>query len=211
MKLKRRFPAAALALAMILALCACGTKEKSLREQGLEVISLMEEMVNSKAYVQYHTGVPALLEIAADIAEGDYSRPAAVYSLTAPAELTSVWDESQQELAGLSDTLKESVLQKTFGPAMMTQINAMSGAETLAATAVCTAGKTFVCKGAEGSVTYLYVYENGYPIAVSFTEGEDDSFSASGTFILNERFDTSSQKSIASFLAESGIVVGVVS
>ena len=148
MKLKHRFAALTLALAVVLSLCACGSaQEKSLKEQGLEVAALMEEMVNSEAYIRYHTGVPALLEIAADIAEGDYSEPAAVYSLTAPAELTSVWDESLHELEGLSDPLRESVLEKAFGPAMINQINAMSGAETLATTAVCTAGKTFVCKG----------------------------------------------------------------
>ena len=212
MKGTRKLPALMLALILLLSLCACGgAKGKSLKEQGLEVAALMEEMVNSEAYIQYHTGAPALLEIAADIAEGDYSQPAAIYSLTPPEDAAGIWDESLQELEGLSDTLKESVLQKTLGSALINRINAMSGAETLALTAVCTAGKTFVCESAEGDVTYLYVYEDGCPIAVSFSEGENKAYSASGTFLVNDRFDASSQESIANFFAEYGIEVGTVS
>ena len=210
--MKKRIPAALLALALILSLCACGgAKEKSLKEQGLEVAALMEEMVNSEAYIQYHTGSPALAEIAAGIAEGDYSAPAAVYSLTPPEDAAGVWDASLHGLDGLSAALKDVILRKTLGPALIQQINAMSGAETLALSAVCTAGKTFVCREAAGDVIYLYVYESGFPIAVSFSEGEDKSFSASGTFLLSEQFDASSQESIASFFAEYGMTVGVVS
>ena len=212
MKRTHRLAALMLALAMLLALCACGgAKEKSLKEQGLEVIALMEEMVNSEAYVRYHTGAEGLIRVVASMAEGDYSEPAAIYSLTPPEDTASVWDSSLQELEGLSDTLKEAVLQKTLGPALIQRINAMDGAEALAATAVCTAGKTFVCSEAEGDVTYLYVYETGYPIAVSFSEGENHAWSASGTFLINDRFDPSSQESIASFFAQYAIEVGVVS
>ena len=162
------------------------------------------------AYVQYNTGSPALLEIAANIAEGDYSQPTAIYSLTPPEDAASVWDASLQDLEELSATLRDAILQKNLGPALINRINAMSGAETLALTAVCTAGKTFVCKGAEGSVTYLYVYENGYPAAVSFSEGENKAYSASGTFLINDRLDVSSQEAIASFFEEFGMEVGTV-
>ena len=83
--------------------------------------------------------------------------------------------------------------------------------DQIPATAVCTAGKTFVCSEASGDVTYLYVYETGYPIAVSFSEGENHAWSASGTFLINDRLDAASQESIASFFAEYAIEVGVVS
>jgi len=212
MKHKNRILTMVLAVTTLLSLCACGGKssEKSLKDQGLEVVALMEEMVRSEAYVQYNTGSPALLEIAANIAEGDYSQPTAIYSLTPPEDAASVWDASLQDLEGLSNTLREAILQKTLGPALINRINAMSGAETLALTAVCTAGTTFVCKGAEGSVTYLYVYENGYPAAVSFSEGENKAYSASGTFLINDRLDVSSQEAIASFFGEFGMEVGTV-
>jgi len=212
MKRTHRLAALMTALMMTLSLCACGgAKEKSLKEQGLEVAALMEEMVNSETYVQYHTGADGLVRVIGSIAEGDYSEPAAIYSLTPPKDPSSVWDPTLHGLDDLSDTLKEVVLRKTLGPALIQRINAMSGAETLAATAVCTAGKTFVCGEAAGDVIYLYVYESGFPIAVSFSEGENKAFSASGTFLVNEAFDASSQESIASFFAEYGMVVGVVS
>ena len=206
----KRYFTVCLALGLALCLCACGAKEKSLKEQGLEVIALMDEMVRSEAYIQYHTGADGLTRVIGSIAEGDYSEPAAIYSLTPPSDLSSVRKESLHDLEGLSAPLKEVVLRQAFGPAMITQANAFNGAETLAATAVCTAGKTFVCSEATGDVIYLYVYESGVPIAVSFSEGENKAYSASGTFLVNERFDPSSQESIASFFAEYGVVVGTV-
>ena len=68
MKPKKRILTMVLAVTTILSLCACGGKssEKSLKDQGLEVVALMEEMVRSEAYVQYNTSSPALLEIAAN-------------------------------------------------------------------------------------------------------------------------------------------------
>ena len=63
---------------LILSLTACGSKKEqsSLYEQGLEVVSLMEEMANSESYIQLFTGNTEINEIIQNIAEGDYSQPA---------------------------------------------------------------------------------------------------------------------------------------
>lgn len=89
----------------------------------------------------------------------------------------------------------------------VTQINAQNGATTLAATTVCSAGKTFVSTEEDGDAIYLYVYENACPAAVSFVKGEDNTVSASGTFIINDGFDTSSPESLQEFFGETGAVV----
>ena len=56
-------------------------------------------------------------------------------------------------------------------------------------------------------IRYLYVYENACPAAVSFVKGEDNTVSASGTFIINDGFDTSSPESLQEFFGETGAVV----
>lgn len=212
MKLKRRLFATVLALAMILSLCACGatSKERTLRGTGLTMIGVMEEMVNSEYYIEFHTTSEDLKAVISTIAEGDYSEPIAIYSITAPDNLSDMWDESPHDLESLSEPLRDAVLQKAFGPATIARINAAGGAETLAATTVCTASETFVCQEATEDIIYLYVFENGCPAAVCFTIGEDHAVSASGTFIVNEQFDGSSQESVAAFFAEYGAEVGTV-
>ena len=110
-------------------------------------------------------------------------------------------------LEGLSENLKTAMRQKAFGAALITQINAQNGATTLAATTICAAGKTFVSSEGDGDAIYLYVYENACPAAVSFVRGEDNSVSASGTFILNDGFDASSHESLEAFFGEAGAAI----
>ena len=110
-------------------------------------------------------------------------------------------------LDGLSENLKTAMRQKAFGAALITQINAQNGATTLAATTICTAGKTFVSTEGDGDAIYLYVYENACPAAVSFVRGEDNTVSASGTFILNDGFDAGSPESLEAFFGEVGAVI----
>ena len=84
---------------------------------------------------------------------------------------------------------------------LMTQVNSMAGAETLAATSMCTVSKTFVSENADSDVTYLYTYADAAPVAVSFTVGEDHAVSASGSFVLYDGFTCSSEAEIKSFFS----------
>ena len=140
----------------------------------------------------------------------DHSAPVAVYKITVDEKSMGAWD-MLSGLEGLSENLKTAMRQKAFGAALITQINAQNGATTLAATTICTAGKTFVSTDGDGDAIYLYVYENACPAAVSFVRGEDNSVSASGTFILNDGFDASSHESLEEFFGEAGAVIKEIS
>ena len=50
---------------MIFGMTACGTKKEqvSLYEQGLEVVTLMDEMADSQSYVQMFTGNAKISEL----------------------------------------------------------------------------------------------------------------------------------------------------
>ena len=208
----RRIAAVTLALLLVLSLCACGgqsgntTSGKTLLEHGLDVVAAMDEMAASDEYINFYTGSKEMAEIVKDIGKGDHSAPIAVYKITIDKKAIEAWD-MLGGLEGLSETLKTAMRQKAFGAALITQINAQNGASTLAATTICTAGKTFVSSEGDGDAIYLYVYENACPAAVSFVKGEDNSVSASGTFILNDGFDASSPESLEAFFGETGAVI----
>ena len=205
-----------MAFTLALSLCACGgdsgkaSSGKTLLEHGLEVVDTMDEMADSDEYINFYSGNKEMAEIVKGIGKGDHSAPVAVYKITVDEKAMEAWD-MLSGLEGLSENLKTAMRQKAFGAALITQINAQNGATTLAATTICTAGKTFVSTEGDGDAIYLYVYENACPAAVSFVRGEDNSVSASGTFILNDGFDASSPESLEAFFGESGAVIKSVS
>jgi len=209
---KRRIVAITMTLALVLSLCACGGESgkaaggKSLLEHGLDVVATMDEMAGSDEYINFYTGSKDMAEIVKEIGKGDHSTPVAVYKITIDKEAIEAWD-MLGGLEGLSENLKTAMRQKAFGAALITQINAQNGASTLAATTICSAGKTFVSSEGDGDAIYLYVYENACPAAVSFVKGEDNSVSASGTFIVNDGFDTSTPESLQKFFGETGAVI----
>ena len=210
--MKKRIVAIAMAFALLLSLCACGgeststSEGKALLDHGLDVIATMDEMADSDEYINFYTASKDMAEIVKKIRKGDHSAPVAVYKITIAKEAIEAWD-MLSGLDGLSENLKTAMRQKAFGAALITQINAQNGATTLAATTICTAGKTFVSTEGDGDAIYLYVYENACPAAVSFVRGEDNSVSASGTFILNDGFDAGSPESLEAFFGEVGAVI----
>ena len=210
--MKKRIVAIAMAFALLLSLCACGgeststSEGKALLDHGLDVIATMDEMADSDEYINFYTASKDMAEIVKKIRKGDHSAPVAVYKITIAKEAIEAWD-MLSGLDGLSENLKTAMRQKAFGAALITQINAQNGATTLAATTICTAGKTFVSTEGDGDAIYLYVYENACPAAVSFVRGEDNSVSASGTFILNDGFDAGSPESLEAFFGEVGAMI----
>jgi len=203
-----------LALAMALSFSACGSNKdhaetKSLYAQGLEVVQLMAEMTNTEAYIDIHTGDSAIKDIIQSISNGDYSAPKAVYAI-------SITDENLTAMAELgnldnaSEELKSVLMQRVLG-SLIPQINGMSGVENLAASSVCTVGKTFVDENAAENAIYLYTYENATPVAVTFTVGEDQAVSASGVFVMYDGFTCGSADEIKSFFSDITVEVKEVS
>lgn len=128
----------------------------------------------------------------------DYSAPKAVYSISVPDEALTAMAGSDA-FDNASDNLRSFILNRLLG-ALMTQFNAVGGAEKLAASALCTASKTFVDENADGNAIYLYTYDNAVPIAVTFIVGDGNSVSANGVFLMSDGFSCSSADEVkASF------------
>jgi len=200
-----------LSAAILFALAACGSEpageqEKSLYDRGLEIVSLLSDMASSREYISLLTGGEEINRILAEAAEGDFSSPKTVYKVTAGEDFFSALEGELDSLDSLPDTLRENVRTRLF-TSVVTQINAMAGADTLAASSICTAGKTFVSSELTENVIYIYIYENAVPAAVSFSMGEGGAVSASGTLLLYDGFTAGSIEEVTQLLSQFGMTV----
>jgi len=209
--------AAALLLALAMALLAgCGQKAqapgKSLKEQGQELVSLMGEMAASGDYVSFYTDADEMRELLSAAGEGDFSSPKAVYSIRFPDSalggLLSL--VGMNSLDGLSGELRANVKARMMS-ALPSQVNAMGGADVLAAASLCTASKTFLNGEVSENVIYLYVYEDAVPAAVTFLPGEDGAVSATGMLILYDGFQAEDMETLSGQLEQLGAEVEEVS
>ena len=212
--MKKRIITIGISVVLVLGVCGCGggnSSNKSLYEEGLEVISLMEEMASNDTYLKIYSASSEIQDIVRNAGEGDFSEPKAIYkvaiseeTLLALAEITG-----SEATEGLSDTLKGYVQSRMNG-AIINQVNATGGAATLAAASICTGGKTFVSDELTEDVIYLYTYESAVPVAISFAVGEDGAVSATGNFILYEGFNVDTEQDIKDFFEEFSVEVETI-
>ena len=188
-----------LVLVIILGLAACGAvkevqESKSLYAHGLDVVSMLSEMTRSESFIGIYTANSEIKDIILALGEHPYDTLAAVYAITIPEDVLM----GMAELSNLGDASEElkSYLTQRVMASLMSQINAMSGVENLAASSVCTVGKSFVSESATENVIYIYAYEDTAPVAVTFTLGEDHTVSATGTFIFYDGFSCGSAEEI---------------
>ena len=194
-----------LVLVIILGLAACGAvkevqESKSLYAHGLDVVSMLSEMTRSESFIGIYTANSEIKDIILALGEHPYDTPAAVYAITIPEDVLM----GMAELSNLGDASEElkSYLTQRVMASLMSQINAMSGVENLAASSICTVGKTFVSENATENVIYIYVYEDTVPVAVTFTLGEDHTVSATGTFVLYDGFTCGSAEEIQTVFSD---------
>lgn len=216
-KMKRKI--ALLLVLLLVVLTGCQQQEKAveepqakpLRERGAELVGLMAEMAGSPYYAQAYTENSGITETLDGVGDGDFSEPEGVYSIHFPEEALNTLLESAglTGLDGLSEGLRENLKARAFG-ALPTQINAMAGAETLAAASICTANEVFVDKGVTDNLIYLYVYEDAVPAVVVFLPGEDGAVSATGTLLLYDGFSLGSLEEIQGLLGPLGAEVAEV-
>lgn len=204
----------AMVFVLVLSLSACKNNEsseetKSLYAQGLEVIQLMLEMTQSEEYAELYGGSSEIKAVIQNISTGDYTTPKAVYAISvSDANLATMFELNN--LDNPSKGLKSFLMQRSLG-GLMTRINGMGGSDNIAAASICSAGKTFVCENANKDVIYLYTYDNAVPVAVTFSVGENHAISASGVFVVYDKFVDESADDIKSFFSDIIVEVTEVS
>ncbi len=181
------------------------TEAKSLYEQGLDVIQLMREMIDAEGYTSVYTASHEISDVIQAVRSGSHNAPKAVYAITVSDDDLALMGELAM-IGDVSDELHEYLVQRTL-LALVTQLNGMSGAATLAASSIIAASKTFVDETVSTSVIYIYTYDNAVPAAVTFVPGENGAVSASGTFILYDNFTCGSASEIKEFFSEISVQV----
>ncbi len=183
----------------------------SLYVHGLNVIALMEELADSEAYARMMSVSEELLGLVKEAGEGNYvgRDPKAVYEITFEPGILALVMEESKEFGELSDTVREYAYSR-LTTSLFNIINARGGVNCVAAAGVSTVTKAFVCDKLEKETLYLYVYEDAFPVAVSFVTGEDHAVMAIGNFIFDEDFTVNSAEEIKACLMDCGMPVKVV-
>lgn len=199
-------------LASVMLFSSCGTTDSelsSLEVRGMQIVSMLEEIAESEDYLSIYSSDSDIMSIINTFAEGDHSDPTAVYRLTLPEESVKSLCGTDM-LTSLSAEL-QAFLEGRVQSSIINIANARGGSTALAATSICTVGKTFVSDEITDDTIYLYTFESAVPVAVSFTVGEDHTVSASGTFLIAEDLNTDSPETIREFFSEIDLAVEVVS
>ncbi|MBQ7776954.1 MAG: hypothetical protein IJ379_13645 [Lachnospiraceae bacterium] len=177
--------------------------DKSLYQHGMDIVALMDEMLRSEIYLSTMTGSSEIQAKAEEIARGNYSSPKTVYEITPPTfnKLLALLEEEIAGMDQLSPALQENLNNRSTS-AFLTQLNAMNGTTSLATVSVFTGSKTFVSGMLTENLIYLYTFEEGYPIAVTFTKGEGGAVAASGLFLLSDKVSVESIEALEQSLAD---------
>ena len=182
-------------------LSSCTEKSDMLKKCGEDVISIMVEMIDNEDYREIYDLSEEYDEEISKLCEGDYSHIEQVYELIIPVE--QLMNKSLDE-----DDVSEDLYQYVCSSALTSfasRINQASGVKAMAVASMFSTQKSFASKKMDESTVYLYVFEDGYPIAVTFADGGEDAFRAIGYFILNEEFDTDDEDSIRKSCKDLGI------
>lgn len=190
--MKKMIIAALAVLSMSLLLIACEkTEYPTFEEKGMEIIGIMEDMINSEEYIEA-LGIrdEDVLGIIESAAEGDYSEAEHIYSLKFDNPADALIDNFDD----LPRSLKKVVNDKAYG-AYISALNAASGSIPLVAASMATASTAFATDGE--SAVYLYTFEDGYPIAITYVVNDEGICSAAGTFLFRtDDLDFSSAKKL---------------
>ncbi len=163
---------------------SAGISEKSLYEHGLELISVMYEMAESEDYLAIVLPINESMEYLKSAVSEDPSKPDAVYEINGIGN--SIFEDEQlEEIQKMPQALQEYFESRStmnFASIM----NSYAGSTAVAAVSVTTATKTFVNKSISANTVYLYMYDDGCPVLVSFVCGEDNTVYAQGQYIFAE-------------------------
>lgn len=173
---------------------------------GLKVAGLLSEITDSEAYLSLLTRPEMFREVREQINTHDYDRPVAVYSirLSDPEaimkEMLRDNPESLEAFESLSPALQEQFLGYMSIQSLCAAVNGRMGTEYLAFLSVATSRIRDDTLTGEASGCYLYLFEKGTPIMVSFGYR-----GASGQFLLIPEESRGNPEDIAAYLALPGL------
>lgn len=185
-------------------LVSCGGTSSDLIACGEDVISLMAEMVVSEEFAAFYNLPASYSDTISRLREGDYRNSIAVYELSvSETALLTAFDVAAEQ-ADFSETLYQHICSSVY-VSFASHVNQAGGVEAVTVATAFSAQKSFAGEVLGKNQLYLYVFERGCPILVSFVADGDDAYRAVGYFLLNEAFATESEESIRDSCEDIGI------
>lgn len=130
----------------------------------------------------FYSANEELANVIKGISDNDYKEPKAVYIIDNLDEL--MYENMLSEIKLPNDI--ENMVKDKFAIAVPSQLNAMNGATTVAATSILNHGDSFIFEGLHATATYLYLFDNGYNFMVTFVPKDENIVNASVNVVINE-------------------------
>ena len=185
------------------------SKDKAIHAQGLAIVSVMEEMVQNETWFDAFSHNKDLKKIVSDEGRIGKKKLKAVYKIKINDELNSYLIEPINEKRLSPDLSK--YFQNIIQTCIATNINTMGGADTIAASGICTYSKTFVNNDIKENTSYLYTFEKGAPILITFIVGDDNAVSAHASYIFYDGLSRKNIKEMEAILEGFGASIEEIS
>jgi hypothetical protein len=161
------------------------TANVSLYDRGLSLVQEMNVLINDENYRKM-VGVSAELESTVlELAGMDYTQPKAVYKVTNLDDyLELLMYMSEVDENSFKGEVKEYTDRKIAENLGNTVMSMLSGTSALAASSLVKKTDLFVDASVTEPLVYVYIFDESYPVFVSFIPGEDGAVSATGTYVI---------------------------
>ena len=161
-------------IVMMSAMAGSAFAEPDYYHIGLEVTSVMSEIADSETYLSLYGASDTWNDVREAVNTGDYDKPVAVYAVTLDtpeAYLKIMIDkdpDSSSQWNSLSDNLQEQILNKIGVTTICSIVNGQAGASSVSFANLAQAYIKNRDMKKEKKVSYLYLFEKGTPILVTF-------------------------------------------
>ena len=188
----KRFLSVFLLVVLCLGAVSCGGSAVSREARGEELTSLVDEMVKSDSFIKmYFNGINVYDELIADIRKADYRVADAIYRLDfSENEVVEKLAKRFIDLDALGERLQKRLME-AMGNTIVSEINSSVGSYAMVVSSMFSASINFVDKSVTENEYYLYTFDGGYPIFISFIPHEGGAVTANACFILNPNFKCS--------------------
>ncbi len=185
MKLKRQL-ICIVGICITVILTACTTakvdNKLSLTDIGLRLINEVDTLAECEEYTSLYSANEEISNVIKGISGNDYKEPKAVFIID---NLDKMVYENMFSEIKLPDEIK-NMAKDRFAAAVPSQLNAMNGAKTIAATSILNHGDSFIFDRLQATTTYLYIFDNGYNFMVTFVPKDENIVDASVNIVINE-------------------------
>ncbi len=181
----------------------CEAKEPDYYRIGLKVTSTMSEIIDSESYLSLFSNPDFFSKERDEMNTHDYDNPVAVYAVRYNQEalmnlLFSSDQEKANELSSFSSALQEQIRKHINIQALASLLNGYAGQNYIVLCSIATASIEDDSINGNEVVNYLYIFEKGTPILVSFSYHV-----ASGMFFhIPEEFRKTPEDCLTSFGVE---------